>query len=244
MYLAARLPRVSAIAWPVHSAEHTTPTAKTFSRRPDSRKTTAERTLKAMSPTVGHSPNAVSGARTQPQADPLAATFSDELIAELSSRIDRLVLSVAAAGHDAYTLGTPADLADHMVASIPRSDPLNLEIGPFYTTASLTRWMGVSRQYVLELVKQRRILSLTTADKHKVYPSRQFGIRGAPMLHMADILAILDPYIDPWTEAMWLMTPSEALGDRTPIEHLAQNRGHEAVLLAAHQSIQIFGGRP
>jgi hypothetical protein len=197
-----------------------------------------------MSSTVGHSSEPVSGARTQSPNDPLAATFCDELMTELSSRIERLVLSLTAAGHDAYTLGAPADLADHMVASIPRSDPLNLEIGPFYTTASLTRWMGVSRQYVLELVKQRRILSLTTADNHKVYPSRQFGLRGAPMLHMADILAILDPFIDPWTEAMWLVTPSEALGDRTPIEHLAENRGHEAVLLAAHQSVQIFGGQP
>lgn len=185
--------------------------------------------------------------RAKPTVEPwrkTATPFEQELIDTLVVRIMKLTGSVRGAGLAEDSLGSPADLAVRMVAAIPRSDPFNMELGPFYSTVSLAKWKGVTRQYIYELVKQRRILSLTTADERKVYPAYQFGPKGADMPHLASILDVLSENADPWAQAMWFVTSSAALDDMTPSEFLRRGGDGAAAVRAARQSMTIFAGSP
>ena len=173
-----------------------------------------------------------------------ATPFEQELITAVIGRILSLTSDVRNSGLDEDTLGEPTDIAARMIAAIPRSDPFNLELGPFYTALTLAKWKGVTRQYIHELTKQRRILVLTTADNRKVYPSYQFGIKGATLPHLADILDVLSENADPWAQAMWFVTRSAALNNRTPADHLKRGGDGAAAILAARQSMTIFEGAP
>jgi hypothetical protein len=186
-----------------------------------------------------------SSASTNFFADILASATTDferELIDAVTCRIRMLTADVREAGVDERALGDVEEIADRMIASIPRAHPLNLELGPFYTSMSLSKWMGVTKQYLHELVRQRRILALTTADNHKVYPSFQFGLSGSPLSGLAAVLGVLDRELEPWTEAMWLVTRNAALKNATPVDWLKDGGDLAVVVLSANQSLQVFAG--
>ncbi|WAC50234.1 hypothetical protein [Frigoribacterium sp. SL97] len=168
--------------------------------------------------------------------------YKKELIDAIAERLDSVFDNLEESGREPRNLGDIAVLADRVVAGIPRSSPINLELGPFYTTASLTRWLGVTRQYVHELVRQRRILSLTTADRHKVYPSFQFGGKGAVLPHMPELVAIFENQLEPATQAMWLVTPNGDLGGETPAKWLRHGRPSKAVIASARKYVSKVDG--
>jgi hypothetical protein len=138
--------------------------------------------------------------------------------------------------------GDRTAMAARSVAAIPEFDPINVQIGPFYTSSSLTAWLGTSRQYMHELVRQKRILVLTTADNFKVYPAFQFTDKGAPLPYMAEFICILSRALEPWTQAIWFQTQTDMLDGKTPDAWLRAGRPWETALSAAVGYVEVLTG--
>lgn len=129
------------------------------------------------------------------------------------------------------------ELAGRMVAALPsvkhETDAL---IGPFYDTASLTRWRGVTRQAIHKAVQKRDLIGLKIGDGSLVFPSFQFSRTGAPLPGLRQVLDLVDPErIDPWGSALWLNTESDEFGGTTAAVALRDGRG-ERVLAAARRA--------
>jgi len=123
-------------------------------------------------------------------------------------------------GYDLSTMGSMADLAEKMAGTLPDAGAAwGPVVGPVYTTASLRRWLGMSRQAINQHVKEHRILRLVTSDNRSVYPSFQFDAAGGRLPHLRDILDVLATGVDdPWAWASWLNSP-DSHGD-TNVQHL------------------------
>ena len=108
--------------------------------------------------------------------------------------------------------GRVDDVAARMIASIPRSSPWDEAIGPFYETAALATWLGLTRQRIHQLASSNDILALKTGDgKTTLYPAWQFGRQGEMLPGLREVLTILQPALDsPWTVAGWLNAHSES----------------------------------
>ena len=113
------------------------------------------------------------------------------------------------AGHDLSALGPLDALADRMVAALPGAGAAWGEtIGGVYTSKGLQEWLWITRQAVSQLVQERKILRLTTADDVSVFPAFQFDDSGTRLPHLKEVLDVLAHGIDdPWTWAAWLNTP-------------------------------------
>lgn len=174
------------------------------------------------------------GAPPAPAAPPESAASYEQRIEALVTRQLRATLrKVRAVGDEEVLLGSPAELAARMMASLPFVDPMNIEAGPFYTGPALVEWLGVSRQWIYELTKQGRVLAVVTGDGHKLYPAFQFRATGQPLPEMPGVLAALGPGVDGWAVAAWFTTPRAELGGRTPIEWLDDDGEPAAVLRLA-----------
>jgi hypothetical protein len=128
-------------------------------------------------------------------------------------------------------------LAERMLAALPtvkhEADAL---IGPFYDTASLASWRGVSRQAIHKASQKRDLLGLKIGDGTRIFPSFQFGHSGAPLPHLREVLTLLDrDGIDPWGSALWLNTVADEFGGTTAAQALRDGRV-EPVLVAARRA--------
>lgn len=128
-------------------------------------------------------------------------------------------------------------MADRMVAALPtvkhEADAL---LGPFHDTASVAAWRGVTRQAIAKASTKGDLLGLKIGDGSRIFPSFQFGPSGAPLPHLREVLALLDPdRIDPWGSALWLNTASDVFGGTTAAEALRDGRS-AAVLGAARRA--------
>ncbi|MGB8405910.1 MAG: hypothetical protein WCE30_17760 [Mycobacterium sp.] len=112
--------------------------------------------------------------------------------------------------------GDPEQVAEKMAASLPASHAYDDISGPFYDTAGLSRWLGISRQAVHQKVAKHTLLACPTADGGNVYPTWQFLSNGATIPALADVLTVLAGGTDDaWMIALWMQAPSELLdGDR------------------------------
>lgn len=110
-------------------------------------------------------------------------------------------------------------MVEAMLDALPTKHPFD-DLGPFYDTAGLLRWLKVSRQAVSKKIQRRAILALTTGNGARVYPAWQFTPDGQPLAGLPEVLDELLSATDPWTAAVWLTTPVERLGGRTAIEVL------------------------
>lgn len=109
-------------------------------------------------------------------------------------------------------------VAAAMLDAIPATHPFE-ELGPFYDTAGVSRWLGISRQALHQKVKAGQLLALTTGDGQRVYPAWQFAPDGRPLTGLVDLLRVLNPAAaDPWTVAVWLSRPVEELGNRSAVD--------------------------
>ncbi|TDN43176.1 hypothetical protein EDF64_10999 [Curtobacterium flaccumfaciens] len=141
-------------------------------------------------------------------------------------------------------LDTGADvelLADRMVAALPtvkhEADAL---IGPFYDTPTLAAWRGVTRQALSKATAKRDLIGLKIGDGSLVFPSFQFGVSGAPLPNLRQVLALIDPdRIDPWGSALWLNTEAEEFGGTTAAQALRDGRD-EQVLAAARRAAHAW----
>lgn len=115
----------------------------------------------------------------------------------------------------------PADVAwitDAMLNAIPITHPFE-ELGPFYDTAGVSRWLGITRQALHQKTKANQLLVLTTGDGQRIYPAWQFTPDGRPLVGLVDLLRVLNPAAaDPWTVAVWLTQPDDENNDRTAVD--------------------------
>jgi hypothetical protein len=161
-------------------------------------------------------------------------TYEERVLAEVRVRVHQRLTAAAAAGAVPEELADPTTVADSMVAALPSAHPFDTMAGPFYDTAALIAWLGITRQALHQRVRGSQVLACRTADGHTVYPAWQFTASGQPITGLAEVLAVLvDAADDAWTVAIWLRTPSEDLGGLSAADWLAEGRDPAPVLAAA-----------
>lgn len=147
-------------------------------------------------------------------------TFTDVVVAALRSRLREVASHNDASLRD--ILGLPETLAARVAAVVPAPSRLAATIGPVYRQATLATAWGQSRQAVFDLIKRRRLLTLTTKDGHVVIPAFQLGDDLRPLNGIPEILHILTPdVVDEWTLASWLTTAHDQLDATSIVEYLA-----------------------
>lgn len=129
--------------------------------------------------------------------------------------------------------GSMDAVVDRMLASVPGANVLDDRVGPFYDTAGLKAWFGISKQALDQQARAGHVLCLLSADGFRLYPSFQFDDRGARLPRLNEVLAGLDPeQEDPWGDAAWLNAPADELDGLTPAQALRTERTGDVVRLA------------
>ncbi|WP_104132317.1 hypothetical protein [Cryobacterium sp. M91] len=118
-----------------------------------------------------------------------------------------------------------------------RADPataaLDAAVGPFYDTAGLSRWLGVSRQAIHKRIG-KTLLAVHTEKNDILYPAFQFTEDGDTLPHLMDAARTLSTGLaDEWSIAMWLNTPVDDLDGRSIVECLRAADGGAADVDAA-----------
>ena len=115
------------------------------------------------------------------------------------------------------------------------ADSLDSAIGPFFDTAGLSAWLGVSKQGIYRPKRRRVILGIMTLDRHLLFAAFQWSETKKPLPALPEVLALLDPANnDPVGSALWLNAPAGRFAGATPAE-LLRRGDREAVLNVARQ---------
>lgn len=139
------------------------------------------------------------------------------------TQVEQEILDKLAEGLRERLGGLEGDLdatwvAAAMLDAIPATHPFE-DLGPFYDTTGVSRWLGITRQALHQKVKAGQLLALTTGDGQRLYPAWQFSPDGRPLTGLVDLLRVLNPAAaDPWTVAVWLTRPVEELGNRSAVD--------------------------
>lgn len=133
--------------------------------------------------------------------------------------------------------------ADALIAALPQIDPAAAAIGPFYDTAGLTAWLGISRQALHARVARRRMLAVTTTDTppRTLYPAWQFTGTGDTLAGVGEALDALAPA--GWsdlTTALWFAGPTEELGGMSAAQWLQAGHPADVVVDAARRDISAW----
>ncbi|GAB3590851.1 hypothetical protein GCM10027446_06850 [Angustibacter peucedani] len=158
--------------------------------------------------------------------------FRRRLVEAVDEAVVARLVEVERRGGDPSDLGDPAELAERMAATLPRAaHPLDVELGPFYDTAGLSGWWGVSRQALADRVRRGTLLACRTADGHLVYPAFQFARDGAVRPGILDAVAVFARHaVDGWTAAVWLTTSSPVFDGDSAVDHLVVHRASAAAV--------------
>jgi hypothetical protein len=162
-------------------------------------------------------------------------TRKDLLMSSVVSAVARRLQSVSEA--DLAQID-PEQVAERVAALIPTPHPF-AQLGPFYTTRAVAKWLGISRQALDQRVKARKMLGCPTADGgQRVYPVWQFSDDGQPIPYLAEVLNTLHEGIDdPWTWATWLAAPVPSRFEGKPAyQWLVEGRDAESVLTQARRT--------
>lgn len=124
--------------------------------------------------------------------------------------------------------------AQTMLNALPTQHPF-VELGPFYDTPGVIRWLGISRQAVHQKVRTQQVLACTTGDSRRVYPAWQFTTDGRSLNGLPQVLRVLLGATDPWTTAIWLSTPTERLDNGSAVAWLRTRRDPSPVSEAARE---------
>jgi hypothetical protein len=154
--------------------------------------------------------------RSVPAVDALADAVRDRVVARQAElRAQGRVLDL-----------TDVDaLAERMLAALPTVHPLDEPLGPFYDTAGLVTWLGISRQAVFDRVRRGTLLACRTADGHLVYPSLQFGRAGQVRPGVQEAVgAFARTGVDGWTIGTWLTTAADVFDGQSAVDYLVVHR--------------------
>lgn len=149
----------------------------------------------------------------------------DRLAAGVHERLGKLSPDQAADIDSAW-------VADAMLEAIPTEHPFT-RLGPFYDTAGLAIWLGISRQALHQKVRAGQILACVTGDGQRVYPAWQFTPDRRTLPGLGSVLPILLANTDPWTAAIWLTTPSDRLNKQTAVSVLRHSYDPDPVVAVA-----------
>lgn len=123
------------------------------------------------------------------------------------------------------------DLAQRMVAVIPRRSPWNDVLGPFHSTRGVADLLGVSRQAVAKRVRTGSLVRVVTETGESLFPAFQFR-SGRPLPGLIPVVRALRAGTDDeYAIAQWLATPDPSTG-RSPADLLAAGRTDDALRAA------------
>jgi hypothetical protein len=160
-----------------------------------------------------------------------ATTTAAEALAEaVRVRVAQRVEELAAQGRT-LDLGDVDALAERMMAALPLVHPLDQPLGPFYDTAGLVAWLGISRQALFDRVRRGTVLACRTSDGHLLYPSLQFGRQGAVRAGVQEAVgAFTRRGVDGWSIGAWLTTPTDAFEGHSAVDYLVVHRSSAAAV--------------
>src|SRR5699024_7836184 len=131
----------------------------------------------------------------------------------LRRKIDQRIDALEITAEHARTLDTD-DVADKMIATIPTLHPFDQAAGPFYNTAGLQAWLGISRQAIDQRVRAGTLLAAPLDNGRRVYPVWQFTPASQVHPALLPTWQILRAHSDPWTALLWLQAANPALHGR------------------------------
>lgn len=162
------------------------------------------------------------------------AAFERQVISSVSRKVHERLGKAREARLDPAVFGDPEEVADAMVAALPLGHVFDDISGPFYDTAGVTRWLGISRQALHQKVARHAMLACPLDDGGLVYPVWQFLPSGAPIPGLTDALAALSRGADdPWMAALWMRAPSDLLDGLRPSDWLRAGRDPDRVISIA-----------
>ncbi|WP_137723124.1 hypothetical protein [Prescottella subtropica] len=169
----------------------------------------------------------------------------DTLVEQERKLMDLLTRRVHQTFADARAAGVPAGvfddveaIVDAMISALPASGVYDQLVGPFYDTAGLTRWRGVSRQAVNKAVTAGTVIACRLDDGQWVYPTWQFTPEGTVAPHLITLWKTLRAAADPWTCAVWLRTPQPGLDGVAAVDWIADGHPVDPVLALARADAQ------
>ncbi|MFZ3393943.1 hypothetical protein TVH25_11840 [Rhodococcus sp. 7Tela_A2] len=169
------------------------------------------------------------------------ATLAEQerrLLDLLTDQVHKTFVEARAAGVPAETFGDIEAIASAMVAALPTSHPYDRLAGPFYDTAGLTKWLGVSRQSVNKSIGVSTTIACKLDDGQWVYPTWQFTSARTVHPHLVTLWKALRAAADPWTCAVWLRTAQSALGDHSAVDWVTGGRPVEEPLALARADVE------
>jgi hypothetical protein len=159
---------------------------------------------------------AVPKIRTNQVADD---AYSEAVISALRQRLRQV--STATSEPLEAVLGPAEELAARVSAAVPSANSFAQAVGPVYRQAGLAKACGLTRQAINDWVRNRRVLSLTTADDVVLIPAFQFDRQLRPWKGIDQVLEILTPdVVDEWTLASWLTAPQPTLDGESMIDRI------------------------
>jgi len=165
------------------------------------------------------------------------ASFERQVLTSLSGKLHARLRKASAANIDVKAFGDPEEIAEAMAAVLPLGHVYDEISGPFYDTAGLTRWLGVSRQALHQKVARHAILACPLADGGNVYPAWQFLENGATIPALGEVLTVLSEGTDDaWMIALWMQAPNHHLGSHRPSEWLRKGGDPQRVLAKARDT--------
>ncbi|MFT8636742.1 MAG: hypothetical protein ABF811_02135 [Pseudoclavibacter sp.] len=159
--------------------------------------------------------------RAQPRAERAQLR---RLLEAVSEQIDAL--------DDASITGRDVDdLAQRMVAVIPRRSPWNDVLGPFHSTRGVADLLGVSRQAVAKRVRTGSLVRVVTETGESLFPAFQLR-SGRPLPGLLPVVRALRAGTDDeYAIAQWLAAPDPSTR-RSPADLLAAGRTDEVLRTA------------
>ncbi|GAA4267797.1 hypothetical protein [Frondihabitans peucedani] len=98
-------------------------------------------------------------------------------------------------------------------------------VGRFVDASTLLLAYGCPRELLRRMTTARVLLALPTPAGSVGYPEFQFDSDGEPLPGLDVVLGALDPVgAHAWRDAVWLVTPSDALSGSTPAAVLRAGR--------------------
>jgi len=108
-------------------------------------------------------------------------------------------------------------------------------LGPMLSSAQVRKLLGgVMRQRVDELLRQRRLIGVQSANGRRHFPAFQFGDGRLPTAPLVDAFwNLADEPLDPWSAASWCVTQHDQLDGTSPLEWVGTGGDTDRLGLAA-----------